>query len=414
MHVRGMGVAMMANRKHHVTIPDRLRHLINVHRRAFVTVIVAVSLLMWAVVGVSAWFASEILTELPGNDRLRTIETMAQATTLLDVHDTPAFTIFEEQRIEVPLSSISPHLIRAIIAIEDQRFYDHAGVDFVRVVGAAITNLRKGRVAQGGSTITQQLVRQSFLSRNKTIRRKLKEIVLAERLEREFTKNEILQLYLNKVYFGDGLYGVEAASLGFFGKHASDVDVAEAALLAGLVKSPSAYAPTIDRTRALARRNVVLQAMRDARVIDRATYERAYRSPLRLQDVLRREETYGQYFKEEVRKQLVDRFGWQLVAQGGLRVYTTIDLGMQKMAETEVQRALDEIEKKQARRRSKNADEAESSEPLHAALDPTTGEVRAMVGGRSFDESRFNRAMQAHRQPGSAFKPFVYAAALER
>jgi 1A family penicillin-binding protein len=417
MHVRGMGVAMMANRKHHVTIPDRLRHLINVHRRAFVTVIVAVSLLMWAVVGVSAWFASEILTELPGNDRLRTIETMAQATTLLDVHDTPAFTIFEEQRIEVPLSSISPHLIRAIIAIEDQRFYDHAGVDFVRVVGAAITNLRKGRVAQGGSTITQQLVRQSFLSRNKTIRRKLKEIVLAERLEREFTKNEILQLYLNKVYFGDGLYGVEAASLGFFGKHASDVDVAEAALLAGLVKSPSAYAPTIDRTRALARRNVVLQAMRDARVIDRATYERAYRSPLRLQDVLRREETYGQYFKEEVRKQLVDRFGWQRVAQGGLRVYTTIDLGMQKMAETEVQRALDEIEKKQARRRSKNAHEDDSSEPLQAALvalDPTTGEVRAMVGGRSFDESRFNRAMQAHRQPGSAFKPFVYAAALER
>src|SRR2546422_10927190 len=133
MHVRGMGVAMMANRKDRVNIPDCLRHLINVHRRAFVIAIVAVSLLMWAVVGVSAWFASEILTELPGTDRLRTIETMAQATTLLDVHDTPAFTIFEEQRIEVPLSSISPHLVRAIIAIEDQRFYDHAGVDFVRV-----------------------------------------------------------------------------------------------------------------------------------------------------------------------------------------------------------------------------------------------------------------------------------------
>jgi penicillin-binding protein 1A len=400
-----------------VTIPDRLRHLINVHRRPFVATIVAVSLLMWAVVGVSAWFASEILTELPGTDRLRTIETMAQATTLIDVHDTPAFTIFEEQRIEVPLSSISPHLVRAIIAIEDQRFYDHAGVDFVRVVGAAITNLRKGRAAEGGSTITQQLVRQSFLGRNKTIRRKLKEIVLAERLEREFTKNEILQLYLNKVYFGDGLYGVEAASLGFFGKHASEVDVAEAALIAGLVKSPSAYAPTIDRNRALARRNVVLQAMRDARAIDRATYEQAYRSPLRLHDVLRREEAYGQYFKEEVRKQLVDRFGWPRVAQGGLRVYTTLDLRVQKMAETEVQRALDEIEKKQARRRAKNMNAAESSEPLQAALvalDPTSGEVRAMVGGRNFDESRFNRAMQARRQPGSAFKPFVYAAALER
>lgn len=363
----------------------------------------------------AAWFASDVLTGLPDREALRGVGTMAQATTLLDVHDKPAFTIFREQRIDVPLERMSPHVVRAIVAIEDQRFYEHAGVDFVRVLGAALNNLRAGRRAQGGSTITQQLARQSFLTPDKTLQRKLKEVVVAARLESEFSKGEILRLYLNKVYFGDGLYGVEAASRGFFGKHAADLDVAEAALLAGLVKSPSTYAPTISRDRAIARRNVVLQAMRDAGAIDRNTYDASRRAPLQLADTLRHEEAYGQYFKEEVRKQLVDRFGWDRVYQGGLRVYTTIDLDLQKLAEAEVQRGLDEIEKRRARGAKKGQPAPDA--PLQAALvslDPATGEVRAMVGGRSFDQSRFNRAVQARRQPGSAFKPFVYAAAVER
>jgi membrane peptidoglycan carboxypeptidase len=398
-----------------VNAPDRIRDFVRAHRRPFVGAIVAISLVWWAAVGAATWFAGSIFTGLPDQDTLRGVSTMAQATTLLDAHDQPAFTIFREQRIEIPLDRMSPHLVRAVVAIEDQRFYDHAGVDFIRVVGAALSNLREGRKAQGGSTITQQLARQSFLSADKTIQRKLKEVVVAARLEGEFTKDEILRLYLNKVYFGDGLYGAEAASLGFFGKHAADLDVAEAALLAGLVKSPSTYAPTISRDRALARRNVVLQAMRDTGAIDRATYDEARASRLVLNDALRRDEAYGQYFKEEVRKQLVEKFGWQRVYQGGLRVYTTIDLGMQKLAEAEVQRGLDEIEKRRARRAKKGA--APDTVPLQGALvalDPATGDVRAMVGGRSFDESRFNRAVQARRQPGSAFKPFVYAAAVER
>ena len=199
---------------------------------------------------------------------------MAQATTLLDAQDRQAFTIFREQRIDVPLSSVSKHLVDAILAIEDQRFYDHRGVDIVRVAGAALNNVLEGRLAQGGSTITQQLARQSFLTPDKTIRRKLTEIFVAARLERQFTKDEILAMYLNKVYFGDGLYGVEAASLGYFGKHASEVSVAEAALLAGLVKAPSTYAPTVSVERATARRNVVLQAMRDEKAIDRADLRR--------------------------------------------------------------------------------------------------------------------------------------------
>jgi 1A family penicillin-binding protein len=398
-----------------VTVSDHLRQVIRTHHRLFASAVVALSIFMWAVVGVAAWFAGDVLTGLPDKEALRGVSTMAQATTLLDVHDKPAFTIYREQRIEIPLERMSPHLIRAVLAIEDQRFYDHAGVDFIRVLGAALSNLREGRKAQGGSTITQQLARQSFLTRDKTLQRKMKEVLVAARLEGEFTKDEILRLYLNKAYFGDGLYGIEAASLGFFGKHAADLDVSEAALLAGLVKSPSTYAPTISRDRAVARRNIVLQAMRESGAIDRATYDAARNAPLQLRDALRHEEAYGQYFKEEVRKQLVEKFGWQRVYQGGLRVYTTIDLDMQKLAEAETQRGLEEIENRQARRARKG--QPVDPTPLQAALvaiDPATSEVRAMVGGRDYDESRFNRAVQARRQPGSAFKPFVYAAAVER
>ena len=400
---------------HHVSSARaRAAYLRRAHPDAYFVAVTSVALVTSIVLGVSIWLAYVVLHDLPGAAQLRDISAMAQATTLYDRENQPAFTIFQERRVETPLSDVSPHLVRAIISIEDQRFYDHSGVDLIRVFAAAATNLRVHRAAQGGSTLTQQLARQSFLSSDKTLRRKLKEAVLAWRIEREFTKDQILELYLNKVYFGDGLYGVEAASLGFFGKHARDLDVEESALLAGLVKSPSTYAPTINLDRALARRNVVLQAMRDNNVLDAATYQQAVRSRPVLADALRSEEAYGQYFKEEVRKQLVQRFGWDRVYQGGLKVYTTIDLEMQKAAEAEIARSLAEIEQRQLKR---NPKAERGPDPLQAALvamDPMTGEVRAMVGGRSFDQSRFNRATQARRQAGSAFKPFVYAAALEQ
>jgi len=353
------------------------------------------------------------LRSVPDEAALRGIGTMAQATTLLDAQDRPAFTIFREQRIDVPLSRVSRRLVQAILAIEDQRFYDHSGIDVLRVAGAAMNNLLAGRFAQGGSTLTQQLARQSFLTPDKTIRRKITEILVASRLEQQFTKDQILSLYLNKVYFGDGLYGVEAASLGYFNKHAADVSLEEAALLAGLVKAPSAYAPTVSLQRAKARRNVVLQAMRDSHVIDRPTYEAAAKSPVVISDGLRVGEDYGQAFKEEVRRFLVQKFGWERVYQGGLRVYTTIDLEMQKAAEAEVANAIAEIEKRQAASKAKPIDDQQLQAAL-VAMDPHTGQVRAMVGGRDFMQSTFNRATQARRQPGSAFKPFVYAAALER
>jgi 1A family penicillin-binding protein len=395
-------------------IRQRLESIERAHPNALLAAWITTLIVGVAILGGSTWLVYDIFHDLPSASELRDVGSMAQATTLYDRNNQPAFTIFQERRIERPLSDISPHLVDAVIAVEDQRFYEHRGIDLIRIFAAAAANLREHRAAQGGSTLTQQLARQSFLTSDKTLRRKVKEAILAWRLEREFTKQQLLEMYLNKVYFGDGLYGVEAASLGFFGKHARDVDVSEAALLAGLVKSPSTYAPTINLERAVARRNVVLQAMRDTRVIDAATYQIALRSQPHLADALRSEETYGQYFKEEVRKQLVQRFGWERVYIGGLKVYTTLDPAMQQAAEGEVARSLAEIEKRQLNQAKQLA---ASTDPLQAALvalDPTTGEVRAMVGGRNFDQSRFNRATQARRQAGSAFKPFVYASALEQ
>jgi penicillin-binding protein 1A len=362
--------------------------------------------------------AAHVGDGLPDTSQLRRIGEMDQATAVYDSHDRLVFTIFKEQRIDVPLEQISPRLVKAILAIEDQRFYDHRGFDVIRIGSAALANIRHRRAAQGGSTITQQLARQSFLTPDKTFHRKLQEVILARRIEELYTKPQILEMYLNKVYFGDGLYGVEAASRGYFGKHASALSVPEAALLAGLVKSPSSYAPTVSKERAMARRNVVLQAMLESGAIDRATWQAARAEKLALHDNLRAEEPHGQYFKEQVRRELVDRFGWQGVYQGGLRVYSTIDMEMQQQAEAAVAqglRALDDRRRTLAARRQKQLP-GEDGQPLQAALvamDPATGHVRAMIGGRDFDESHFNRATQAHRQPGSAFKPFLYAAALE-
>ena len=248
---------------------DELKRQWNSARRHHPRLVLGVAgslFLLAAIVTVSGvLFLAGLRDGLPDQAAMRRIGEMDQATAVFDENDRLAFTIFKEQRIDVPLSQVSPSLTKAITAIEDQRFFEHHGFDLFRIASAAAANVRHNRRAQGGSTITQQLARQSFLTPNKSYRRKLQELILAARLERLYTKQQILELYFNKVYFGDGLYGVEAASRGFFGKHASQVTVAEAALLAGLVKSPSSYAPTVSLERAVARRNTVLQAMLDSR-----------------------------------------------------------------------------------------------------------------------------------------------------
>ncbi|HMC75884.1 MAG TPA: PBP1A family penicillin-binding protein [Vicinamibacterales bacterium] len=374
------------------------------------------ALVLVASAAASLWFAYDLTAGLPTKAQVRGLGEMAQATTIYDANGVPAFTIFKEQRVEVPLSRMSPHLIKAVVSVEDQRFYEHNGIDFIRVAAAVVRNLREGRRAEGGSTITQQLARQTFLSRDKTYRRKLKEVILAAHIEREYTKDEILETYLNKVYFGDGLYGVEAASRGYFNKHASELTVEQAALLAGLIQSPSSYAPTVNLERAVARRNIVLQMMASTGSITQPEYDRARQSVVTLTNGLETRESFGLYFKENVRKELVERFGASRVAVGGLRVYTTMDSALQQAAEKYLEDGIEAIEARRGYPHPRRGPDSKPSEYLQGALvamDPQTGAVRAMVGGRDFTDSHFNRATQAKRQSGSAFKPFVYAAALE-
>ena len=390
--------------------------------RALAATVVLLAFCCFMVAGWLAWFSYDITAGLPNREAIRDLGDMAQSTTIFDASDRPVFTIFKEQRIEVPLDKVSRNLIAAVVSVEDQRFFDHSGVDAIRVGAAVLRNVQAGRRAEGGSTITQQLARQSFLSRDKTYRRKLKEVILATYIESLYSKQEILELYLNKVYLGDGLYGVEAAARGYFGKSASQLTVDESALLAGLIQSPSSYAPTVNLDRAVNRRNVVLQTMVSSGAIDQASADRAKKAPVNLANALEIKETFGLYFKEQVRRELVDRFGWQRVYQGGLRVHTTMNAEMQQAAESILAEGLEDIEKRRgykypARGRDVKAVEGVTPDYLQGAMvamDPATGQVLAMVGGRNFAESGFNRAVQAKRQSGSAFKPFVYAAALEQ
>jgi len=357
---------------------------------------------------VFGWFVLDLLGSIPSKKELRAFSDMATANILFDAADREVFTIAKEQRIEVPLADISPNLIKAVIAIEDRRFFDHDGFDPIRILGSAIAVVRAGEAVQGGSTITQQLARQS-VGREKTLSRKLRELLFAAQLEHHYTKNEILELYLNKVYFGSGLYGAEAAARGYFGKKASELSLGEASLLAGLLKAPSSYDPSQAPQKAESRQAVVLKAMLDCKAITKEQYDAAFKTQIEIYDGLRAEEPYGQYFKEEVRRQLVAQFGHEKVEQGGLKVYTTIDPYMQRAADAAVDQSIAEIEKSLPKRKTPR-------DPLQAALiaiDPDTGAVRAMVGGRDFRASNFNRATLAKRQPGSAFKPFVYAAAVE-
>jgi penicillin-binding protein 1A len=401
--------------RHADQLEQRLRPLTRHLTRRRLSVAAVVLLLVVAAVAVDTVLGS------PGRQEIRTLGRMPVATVILDRNDKPAFTLFEERRYEVPLAQMSPHLVQAVLAIEDRRFYDHRGLDLWRIVGSAWSNLRSGSLEQGGSTITQQLAKLSWLTPEKTIRRKLREAYLAVRIEFEYSKEEILEIYLNKVYFGDGLYGAEAAARGYFGKRALDLSVAEAALLAGLIQRPSAYAPDRHPDRAVARRAVVLNRMASEEMIDPDQARTIAGSPLILHNGFEHERV-GAYFKQAVTRELVERFGWETIARDGLRVFSTYDPSAQMAAEQALIDGLAAIEKRSGFRdpsRGGGRQDADELGPDYlqgavVALDPSSGAVRALVGGRDFADSQFDRVNQAERQSGSAFKPFVYAAAFER
>jgi len=373
----------------------------------------------WALGSVSSVLLFNLLFVVPGPGGIRTAADMPVATLVYDMRDQPVFSIFRERRTPVGLSDVSPLMIRAVLAVEDERFYQHHGIDVWRMGGAMLANLKRGDLAQGGSTITQQLARKTFLNDNKTLWRKAREIVLAIRLEWAFSKDEILEMYLNRIYFGRGFYGIEAASQGYFGKSASALALDESALLAGLIQAPSAYAPPSNLDRAVARRAVVLHRMVDVGAISEEQAEAAGKAKVRLRRDFG-QPAFGEYFRNHVARELIDLFGEDIVWNGGLRVYTTINPAIQRAAERALTAGLTQIERRPGFSGPKASDEAALAngrtnylQGALVALDPRNGHVRALVGGRDFDESTFDRAIDAQRQAGSTYKPFVYAAAIE-
>jgi penicillin-binding protein 1A len=337
-----------------------------------------------------------------------------------------------ERRTVVPLGEMSPYVKAAFITTEDKRFYEHHGVDWYRVLGAIKNNIFKFRVAEGFSTITMQLARnlwpEDISGRDKSVRRKLREAHVAQEIEAKYSKDKILELYLNQIDLGNRAYGVEAASQRYFGKSVRDLNVAEAATLAAIPKAPSRYNPRKNPNLSLQRRNTILNLLRDNSLLSPEDTERWKAYPLLLSS---RSDFSGvaEYFVEYVRRQLDARFGRGLY-RAGYRIYTTLDLDIQQAAERALEARLEAIESgadgkfpHQTYRQYMDS-RPETAEPndrtptpylqgLVVTLDAKTGNIRAMVGGRDFDDSKFNRATQALRQPGSTFKPIVYAAALE-
>ncbi len=334
-----------------------------------------------------------------------------------------------ERRTLIRLDEMPAHLKQAFVAVEDKRFYQHHGIDFSRILGAVRANITKLRFEQGFSTITMQLARNIFsdrITREKSLSRKLREVWVARELEQTYPKNRILELYLNQINLGGGAYGVETASQRYFGKSARDLTLSEGALLAALPRRPESYNPRRHPARAVQRRNLVLEMMHDQGYITSQEAEEAKAAPLGLST---RQDfgDVGPYFVEWVRKTLDDRFGRDLYEKG-LRVYTTLDLGMQQAAERTLETQMEAIEggafghfphksyQAYLAQRGDTPDPRSSETPYlqgaFIAMDANTGEVRAMVGGRDFDDSKFNRATQALRQPGSTFKLFVYSAAI--
>ncbi|HEY8201652.1 MAG TPA: PBP1A family penicillin-binding protein, partial [Actinomycetota bacterium] len=305
----------------------------------------------------------------------------------------------EHNRELIPLAQMPRHLRQAVLSVEDARFYEHKGVDFKSVVRAFTANLGAGRTTQGGSTITQQYVKQAYVGTKRTLFRKLREARIAVQLERELSKDQILERYLNTVYFGQGAYGVEAAAKTYFDKPASQVDLSEAALLAGLIQSPGSLSPLTHPSAADARRREVLTRMELYRFVQPAVAEKAMAvKPTIVKPKLGAEILRYPWFVDAVRRYILNRYGEEAVFAGGLKVYTTIDPAMQEAAEEAVRKGL-----------------PNASDPYGAlaSIDPATGYVRALVGGRDFEQEKFNIAIQGPRQPGSSFKPFVLVAALE-
>ena len=371
---------------------------------------------------------------------------MESASTIFDRQHVTFGYIYEQKREPVPIAQMPLVLQHAVVSAEDNRFYTHSGSDFRGMLRAALKNLRSSRIRQGASTITQQLARNTFPLKGRTFGRKILEIYVARRIETTLTKDQIMEYYLNRIYLGSGLYGVEAASKGYFGKPARDLTLGESATLAGLIKSPNNLSPWHDKHAAQGQRDFVLGRMVDEGYISREESQTAVGEELAVKPrVLASSDSYAM---EAIRQQVIAQVGLDRAISEGLKIYTTIDARLQKVAEDSLHKQLDEIERNPAFQNHQTyaqytakfsdaekqaaaavTDPTATPVNVHAtvgapeylqgsfiALNNADGAVLALVGGRDFHQSEFNRAMhpQARRPAGTAFTPFVYAAAYQK
>jgi 1A family penicillin-binding protein len=301
--------------------------------------------------------------------------------------------ILPEKRYSVPIERIPVFLQNALVAIEDARFYEHSGIDLKGIARALVKDVIKGRMAEGGSTITQQLIKNKYLSQEKTLQRKVKEGLLAMEYERKYSKKKILEMYFNEVFFGNGAWGLAQAALLYFDKNPDELNEAECALLAGIPKAPTRYNPLGEPTKVRDRRNLVLRRMVELQMISSAQGGKLMAGPV---SIVKSGE--APYFLDHIRQKLAERYGPETLEQGGLEVTTPLDLDLQRLAERVISEGVRRL--------------APDLQGALLCLDPATGDVLAAVGGVDFKKSPYNRAFYAKRQPGSALKPLIYAAAL--
>ncbi|HZG14838.1 MAG TPA: PBP1A family penicillin-binding protein [Candidatus Bathyarchaeia archaeon] len=330
------------------------------------------------------------------------VATINQTTTLFASNGDVLDTLHRgENRYVVPLNQIAPSLVQATIAVEDRKFYDHYGFDLKRLAMAVYVDIKHMDKVQGASTITQQLARSLYLTNDKTWERKIKEALLTVQLELNYSKEEILEMYLNQIYYGHSAYGAQAAAKTYFGKDAKDLTLAESSLIAGVPKGPTYYSPYVDWDKAKNRQKIILDAMQREGFITAEQAEQAYNEEITLQ---KKEAQKGPdvapYFRDYIATLATQKYGIseEMFVRGGLKIYTTLDHEMQKKAEEAVAKYLPK--------------ENKELQTALVAIDPNTGEVKAMVGGRDYQQSQYNRVF-SQRQPGSSFKPILYLAALQ-
>src|SRR3954452_11717423 len=374
---------------------------------------VPISLVLVAFIGfgIYFWYLTSVLTVEAGTFDLSKLEQMESASVIVDRNDKIFGQIYVENRETVPYDQLPRDLVNAVVAMEDTKFYQHGGYDLFGIIRAALKNVTAGGVRQGASTVTQQLARNSFALKGKTFRRKLVEIFLSRRIEDNFNKQKIMELYLNRIYFGGGLYGAEAASRGYFGKPAKDMTLTECATLAGLIKSPNRLSPWSDKNGSRDARNIALARMRDLGFISRERCETAQAEEIVIGS---RQSAQGQkYAVDYIRQQVIAAVGWDRAMNEGYRIFTTIDAEMQRVAEESLRKHLAEAEQHSGYNhptyevyasRFKSAKQiavpnaAVSPDYLQGALialDNQTAGILVLVGGRDFEHNQFDRALQA-------------------